>query len=116
MKKSLELEFDGAVYELEAVQNACYRFTNIAAFDIREIKGNGRHSFVITIWPLSTQVDADIGNIENRIRNEVLDQQLRRKIRTQTEGVRNLILAYAFSKTGLISDDDKTTNHGKEFK
>ena len=37
--------------------------------------------------------------------NEVLDQVLRERIRNETKEVRNLILALAFSNTGLVRDD-----------
>lgn len=36
---------------------------------------------------------------------ELLDQDLRARIREETKESRNLILAYAFSRSGLISDD-----------
>jgi His-Xaa-Ser system protein HxsD len=34
-------------------------------------------------------------------KRELLDQQLRLQIKKETEPARNLILAYAFSRTGL---------------
>ena len=37
----------------------------------------------------------------NEFKRELLDQQLRISIKKETEPQRNLILAYAFSKTGL---------------
>jgi len=39
--------------------------------------------------------------IINAFKRELLDQQLRLSIKKETEPQRNLILAYAFSKTGL---------------
>jgi len=39
-------------------------------------------------------------------RTEVLDQALRERIRKETEGVRNLILAKAFSEAPLDSDGE----------
>jgi His-Xaa-Ser system protein HxsD len=38
-------------------------------------------------------------------KKEVLDQDLRLKLKAETEPIRNLILAHAFSKTGLIADE-----------
>jgi len=38
-------------------------------------------------------------------RREVIDHDLRIEIRKQTEGVRNLILAHAFSKTGIVTSE-----------
>jgi len=39
-------------------------------------------------------------NLEN-FKRELLDQQLRKQIKEETEPVRNLILAYAFSRSTL---------------
>ncbi len=41
--------------------------------------------------------------LEN-FKKEVLDQDLREKIAKETEEVRNLILAHAFSKTSIIKN------------
>jgi His-Xaa-Ser system protein HxsD len=38
-------------------------------------------------------------------RNEVLDQVLRERIRAETSDIRNLVLALAFSRTGLADPD-----------
>jgi His-Xaa-Ser system protein HxsD len=54
---------------------------------------------ICTLIPLSA--DADLASLEGRFRNEVIDQDLRRRIARETENTRNLILAMAFSKTGL---------------
>ncbi|MEK7946851.1 His-Xaa-Ser system protein HxsD [Pigmentiphaga sp. YJ18] len=102
MKESISIEFDGKSYSILAVQKACYRFTNIASFDVRVKEGNVLLVEVSYLKGVSPDV---CGNLEQRLRNEVLDQQLREVIRAQTEGVRNLILAHAFSKTGLIAVD-----------
>jgi His-Xaa-Ser system protein HxsD len=34
-------------------------------------------------------------------KRELIDQELRMKIKSETEAVRNLVLAYTFSRTGL---------------
>lgn len=43
--------------------------------------------------------------IAEDFKREVLDQDLRSTIASETEQIRNLILAHAFSKTSLISKD-----------
>jgi His-Xaa-Ser system protein HxsD len=40
-------------------------------------------------------------------RNEVVDQALRERIRDETQETRNLILALAFSHTGLVDAEDR---------
>ena len=55
------------------------------------------------------EIDVDSEDEADRVvadfRNEVLDQVLRARIRTETEEVRNLILSLAFSRTGLTGED-----------
>ena len=43
--------------------------------------------------------------LQREFRNEVLDQDLREVIGAETAGVRNAVLAYAFSRTGLQGGD-----------
>lgn len=102
MKNSFLLEFDAAVFSVASVQKACHRFTNIASFEIRL---GEKQLVLVTVTPLSTRSDEGQEQLGARIRNEVLDQSLREQIREQTEGVRNLVLAHAFSRTGLIVPD-----------
>jgi His-Xaa-Ser system protein HxsD len=49
------------------------------------------------------EADADV--LLADFRNEVLDQVLRERIRDETQDTRNLILAAAFSSTGLTADE-----------
>jgi len=56
---------------------------------------------------LDLSFDKD-GTLENQniladFKKEILDQNLRLKIKRETEPMRNLILGYVFSKTGLQS-------------
>ena len=92
----MKLEIDEQIYCLEVVQKAAYRF--IDRLTILISKGDGK---------LICEVDAVDGsqelfeaNIAN-FKRELLDQQLRKQIKDETEPARNLILAYAFSRTGL---------------
>jgi hypothetical protein len=43
--------------------------------------------------------------------NEVLDQELRETIAEETAGIRNLLLAQAFSKTSLIDPELETADY-----
>jgi His-Xaa-Ser system protein HxsD len=47
-------------------------------------------------------IDAEIKNF----RTEVLDQTLRERIRSETEPIRTMILAQAFSRTGVVDPKD----------
>jgi His-Xaa-Ser system protein HxsD len=92
--------FSTDVYDLDTVKRAAYRLTDRCAIDLRIA-----HSEIIcTIRPLANG-DTDLPRLVAALINEVLDQDLRRTISAETASIRNVILAYAFSKTGLQDDE-----------
>lgn len=93
------LSFDRRGHSLDAVQRAAYRFSDRLSCDVSE----GAERIEVTVY-----FDHDAEEAEALLadfRNEVLDQVLRERIRAETGDVRNLVLALAFSKTGLIDGD-----------
>jgi His-Xaa-Ser system protein HxsD len=109
LKQSLVLEFDAVAYPVSTVQKACYRFTNIASFEIQQQKRGDRDIVLVTAQALAAKSEDGLEHLGQLVRNEALDQSLREQIRQQTEGVRNLVLAHAFSRTGLIVPDGAPT-------
>ena len=91
----LRISFPSDLYELEAVKLAAYRFANEASVELEPV---GERLLCI-LKPLGTSIDLE--KLEARFRCEVIDQDLRKRIARETEGLRNLVLAHAFSKTGL---------------
>ena len=96
-----EVRFDLAVFRVDAVKAACYRFMDrfSSAIEIRD----GAICCLLQFESKFSGVSV-ASEIEN-LKKEVLDQELRLKVKTETEPIRNLILAHAFSKTGLIADE-----------
>jgi His-Xaa-Ser system protein HxsD len=94
-----ELSFDLAGHTVDAVQRAAYRFSDRLSCEITV----GERSIDVRASILDEDADADVLTAE--FRNEVLDQVLRERIRDETGDVRNLILALAFSRTGLADTD-----------
>ena len=86
-----------AVYELEAVKRAAYRFSDRIAVDIRP---NGE-TITCKLIPLTADIAKQLDEIAAQFRVEVLDHDLRLKTARETEPLRNLVLSLAFSKTGL---------------
>lgn len=92
----MNLELDEQIYCLEAVQKASYRF--IDRLTILITKAAGQLICEIESVPgAEAQLDEHVANFKR----ELLDQQLRKQIKDETEPARNLILAYAFSRSGL---------------
>lgn len=90
MKKH-ELKFDVRVFSIETVKRTLYRFTDKCSFDIQASDSE-----------ITVNVNTDNDELPARIKNEVLDQDLRDSLAKETANIRTLILANAFSNTGLI--------------
>ncbi|MBF5043309.1 His-Xaa-Ser system protein HxsD [Aggregicoccus sp. 17bor-14] len=90
------VEFDRRVYRLEAVKKAAYR---LSAQCVSQIElGSGDEVYVT----LTLKQPGSLDDLVVAFRTEVLDQELREVVAKETEAVRNLILAQAFSKTALL--------------
>lgn len=95
------LLFDENVYSIEALKKASYR--NIANYSV-VIKKEDTQLECLFSFPVNTSDEKVLEYLDD-FKKEVLDQDLREIIKRETEGVRNLILSHAFSKTGLIADE-----------
>lgn len=91
------VRFTVGVYDLEAIKRAAYAISDRARVDIDPTPEH----IVCTLYALRPTAGEELQAIENDFALEVLDQDLRRRIATETEGMRNLILSVAFSKTDL---------------
>ena len=97
--RAFELEFDSALHSADAIQRAAYRFCDRVSLELRQRDG----CFVCVLTLLGEPETDDL--VIADFRTEVLDQVLRGRIREQTEPVRNLILALAFSNTHLQEEE-----------
>ncbi|WP_198405317.1 His-Xaa-Ser system protein HxsD [Ralstonia solanacearum] len=90
------MELDKAVYRLEAVQKAAYRFIDRVTVLISQ-EGDKLVCEMTLIKGSGDPSEALLGDFKR----ELLDQELRLQIKEETAPARDLILAYAFSRTGL---------------
>jgi His-Xaa-Ser system protein HxsD len=92
----VRLDLDQSVYSLEAVQKAAYRFIDRLTVLISQ-------SEAVITCDIEVIVGRDdlLESLVADFKRELLDQQLRVKIKDETTDVRNLILSYAFSRSGL---------------
>lgn len=95
--QNLDLTFDGSTSSVDALQRALYRMSDRLSGDIRQGDGG---KIECTLVALGGEPIGD--DLVSEFRNEVLDEVLRARIREETQEVRNLVLAVAFSKSGLI--------------
>lgn len=96
--------FDDATVELDALQRATYALADLMTVDIARTGG----TFVCTLHARNRTDDES--ELAHRLRAEVIDQTLRLRIADQTEPLRNLIFALAFSQTGLGGGDGETAS------
>jgi len=92
----MKLVLDQEIYNLEASQKAAYRFIDRLTVLIQK---NG-DQLLCEIEPVSGHEEKFAEHVSD-FKRELLDQQLRQKIKNETEATRNLILSYAFSRSGL---------------
>ncbi len=93
-----EVCFDSSVYSLDTIKKSLYRFSNLYSSNV--MIEDGRYVCHLYITDNLAEKKADY--CVDELRKEVLDQDLREKIKKETEATRNLILAFAFSKTDLV--------------
>jgi His-Xaa-Ser system protein HxsD len=94
---SLRVRFALDVFDLETIKKAAYRLGDRCTVDIT-LEGQ---EIVCGVHPLP-KVPADVvATLPDDLRTEVLDQDLRRTVALETTAIRNSVLAYAFSRTGL---------------
>ncbi len=91
--------FDRSTVQLDAVQRAAYAVAALMSVDIRA----SADEYLCTLFPRDP--GADMADLVHRMRSEVIDQTLRLRIAQETEPVRNLIFALAFSQTGLTDTE-----------
>ena len=79
--------FEEAVFSLETIKKAAYRFSGICTFDFKVESG-----IVHCGLKLVNEDEAqDLKELARLFKNEVLDQDLRRLIAEETESHRNVI-------------------------
>jgi His-Xaa-Ser system protein HxsD len=95
---SSTLVFSSQVYSVDAIKKAAYRFSDVLSVDI--IPRHGEIECILHLISGSKEEES-IEQIVSAFKNEVLDQDLRSIISKETEAIRNAILAFALSKSGL---------------
>jgi His-Xaa-Ser system protein HxsD len=89
------LVFDQAAVDMDALQRSAYALAAELTAGIRVRDGD----YVCTLYKRRPDITDD--ELKHRFRAEVNDQVLRVRIARETEPLRNLVFALAFSQTGL---------------
>lgn len=89
------VSFDQVGHSVDSVQRAAYRLSDRLSCEVSSTD----EAIAARLSLLDENDDPD--RLMAEFRTEVLDQVLRERIRAETADVRNLVLALAFSRTGL---------------
>jgi His-Xaa-Ser system protein HxsD len=92
------LTLDAVAHPADVVQRAAYRFSDILTVEV------GRDGDVLTCKVYARDPER-LGAAVHDLRAEIVDQVLRARIRDETRDLRNLVLAVAFSRTGLAGSE-----------
>lgn len=92
--------FDAEAHSADAIHRAAYKFAD--RFSMELTREDGTYCCRLR----SPDGGAPDPEVIGDFRIEVLDQVLRERIRSETEGVRNLILALAFANAPVDDEPD----------
>jgi His-Xaa-Ser system protein HxsD len=98
---TLNIDFDQSVYSIEAVQKATYRAINVMSVFIET-----DNKYIKCKFESSNGVSQERFELAiHEFKKDLIDEELRIKIKKETQDIRNLILGLAFSRTSLQSNE-----------
>ncbi len=105
---SATIYLDPRIYSKEAVLKACYWATGTAYIQIPESPDNRLVIQIELQQKVPTLANPKPGTIQQFVKefcNSLLDFELRRQVEVETAQVRQLIVAKAFSESGVLEDE-----------
>lgn len=109
---SLTIRLDPRIYSREAILRASYWHTNVAHIHVPESPDEKlviRIKLKQTVPTLANPKPTSIDEFVEEFCNSLLDFELRRQVELETASVRELILAKAFSESGVLEDEPPGT-------
>ena len=109
---SATIFLDSRIYSREAILRACYWCTDIAYIHIPETPDRRIVIQIKLKQTIPTLESPKLINIEEfvgKFCNSLLDFELRKVVETETGTLRQLILAKAFSESGVLEDEPPGT-------
>jgi|GEM_PF-3395803 His-Xaa-Ser system protein HxsD len=86
----------------EALLKTCYWFSRDY---VCEVKNQNQSVAIVVLSPKSVTPDFNPDSIRDAFLTNALDFALREKIEAKTSGIRDLLLAKAFSESGVLEDE-----------
>lgn len=101
MTENITLYFDQSIYYIDAIEKAAYRASSYFTSNLSKVDTKVSCTLTANVGINNDQFTQAI----EEFKKDILDQQLRIKLKAETEPIRNLILGIAFSNTGLQSSE-----------
>jgi len=95
------VQLDRGLFSEEAVLKACYWFSKEYSC---EITRTTERSLEVTLKPRQALMAEALESTRDAFVGTVMDFALREKIEAKTSGIRDLLLAKAFSESGVLED------------
>jgi His-Xaa-Ser system protein HxsD len=99
---SAVVEVDLSTVSTEALLKTCYWFSRDFVCDIRNRNEKGAE---VWLTPRSPATDPELASAKDAFLTSAMDFALREKIEAKTSGIRDLLLAKAFSESGILEDE-----------
>ena len=100
-RPEVSVEIDLAFVSAEALLKVCHWFSREYACDLRK-KSDAVAEIVLSPRNPATPFDSDA--VRDAFMTSAIDFALREKIEAKTSGIRDLLLAKAFSESGVLED------------
>lgn len=105
---SVIIRLDPRVYSKDAILRACYWYTNVAYIHVPE-SSDGKLAVHVKlkhrVATLQNPPPISIEELVGEFCNSLLDFELRRQVEAETAPLRQLIIAKAFSESGVLEDE-----------
>jgi His-Xaa-Ser system protein HxsD len=100
---TLQVEVDLSIYSLDVLMKALHSLTGKCHV---RVERKGPERAICWLMPKGTGGES-LQEIERKFHDELLDHALRARLAQETEPIRRLILAQAFSQVRLLGDGQK---------
>ena len=97
---STTIQVDAALYSVEVIESALYRLSASLTGSLSTTEGGSLSVDLVASTSELTEVE-----LKQLFRIALVDESLREKVETRTADMRNLILAHAFSRSGIADAD-----------
>jgi His-Xaa-Ser system protein HxsD len=97
----VSIDIDLAFVSTEAILKACHWFSRDYICDLRK---NGEATAEVVLAPRNPETPFDPLAVRDVFMTSVVDFALREKIEAKTSGIRDILLAKAFSESGVLED------------